>query len=66
MQRVLQVTHDTRLPDGYVLHEQRPDETEMCEGRNTHEGYLCLMRRAAPLRFADKAGWLSARLVGSA
>jgi hypothetical protein len=22
MQRVLQVTHDTRLPDGYALHEQ--------------------------------------------
>jgi heme-degrading monooxygenase HmoA len=26
--RVGQVTQDTRLPDGYVLHEQRLDETE--------------------------------------
>ena len=34
MQRVLQVTHDTRLPDGYALHEQRPDETEMCVRRS--------------------------------
>ena len=26
------MTHDTRLPDGYALHEQRLDETEIGEG----------------------------------
>ena len=30
--RVGQVTQDTRLPDGYALHEQRLDETETGEG----------------------------------
>lgn len=30
--RVGQVTHDTRLPDGCVLQEQRLDETEVGEG----------------------------------
>ena len=30
--RVGQVTRDTRLPDGYALHEQRLDETETGEG----------------------------------
>jgi heme-degrading monooxygenase HmoA len=30
--RVGQLTQDTRLPDGYVLHEQRLDETETGEG----------------------------------
>src|SRR3954466_2364974 len=30
--RVDQVTQDTRLPDGYALHEQRMDETETGEG----------------------------------
>jgi heme-degrading monooxygenase HmoA len=30
--RVGQVTQDTRLPDGYVLQEQRLDETEVGEG----------------------------------
>ena len=30
--RVGQVTQDTRLPDGYALHEQRMDETETGEG----------------------------------
>jgi heme-degrading monooxygenase HmoA len=30
--RVGQVTRDTKLPDGYALHEQRLDETETGEG----------------------------------
>jgi heme-degrading monooxygenase HmoA len=30
--RVGQLTKDTRLPDGYALHEQRLDETEVGEG----------------------------------
>jgi heme-degrading monooxygenase HmoA len=30
--RVGQLTQDTRLPDGYALHEQRLDETEVGEG----------------------------------
>lgn len=30
--RVGQVTHDTRLPDGHALHEQRLDETQTGEG----------------------------------
>ena len=30
--RVGQLTHDTRLPDGYALQEQRLDETEVGEG----------------------------------
>src|ERR1700733_12110322 len=30
--RVGQVTQDTRLPEGYALHEQRLDETEVGEG----------------------------------
>ena len=30
--RVGQITQDTRLPDGYALHEQRLDETETGEG----------------------------------
>lgn len=30
--RVGQMTGDTRLPDGYALHEQRLDETEVGEG----------------------------------
>jgi heme-degrading monooxygenase HmoA len=30
--RVGQLTRDTRLPDGYALHEQRLDETEVGEG----------------------------------
>src|SRR5581483_896800 len=30
--RVGQITQDTRLPDGYVLREQRLDETETGEG----------------------------------
>src|ERR1700681_974331 len=30
--RVGQLTQDTRIPDGYILHEQRLDETETGEG----------------------------------
>jgi hypothetical protein len=30
--RVGQLTQDTRLPDGFALHEQRLDETEIGEG----------------------------------
>jgi heme-degrading monooxygenase HmoA len=30
--RVGEVTRDTRIPDGYVLHEQRLDETEVGQG----------------------------------
>src|SRR3954463_15731457 len=30
--RVGQITHDTRLPAGYALHEQRLDETEVGQG----------------------------------
>ena len=30
--RVGQLTQDTRLPEGYALHEQRLDETEVGEG----------------------------------
>jgi hypothetical protein len=30
--RVGQLTEDTRLPDGYALHEQRLDETKVGEG----------------------------------
>jgi len=57
--RVGQLTRDTRLPDGYALHEQRLDETET--GGATTVTVIDARRPAewvASAAAADVAGWL--------
>src|SRR3954470_9747905 len=68
--RVGQVTRDTRLPDGYALHEQRLDETEVGVGTTV----MLIDARRSPewvqaTAAGDVAGWLglereAAGLVG--
>jgi heme-degrading monooxygenase HmoA len=48
--RVGQVTRDTRLPDGYALHEQRLDETETGEGTT-----VTLIDAKRPAEWVEKA-----------
>jgi hypothetical protein len=56
--RVGQVTRDTRLPDGYVLLEQRLDETEI--GKGTTVTLIDAKRSSARIKDTDPdevAGW---------
>jgi hypothetical protein len=56
--RVCQVTRDTRLPDGYVLLEQRLDETEI--GKGTTVTLIDAKRSSARIKDTDPdevAGW---------
>jgi heme-degrading monooxygenase HmoA len=49
--RVGQLTEDTRLPDGYALHEQRLDETEVGEGTT-----VTLIDGSRPPDWVEEAG----------
>jgi heme-degrading monooxygenase HmoA len=57
--RVGQITHDTRIPEGYVLAEQRLDETEVGEGTTvTLVDAECPLRATEASKPADFARYL--------
>jgi heme-degrading monooxygenase HmoA len=57
--RVGQITHDTRIPEGYVLAEQRLDETEVGEGTTvTLVDAECPLRAMEASKPADFARYL--------
>jgi heme-degrading monooxygenase HmoA len=58
--RVGQITQDTRLPDGYVLEEQRLDETEVGEGA----AITLIDANAAPEQAGEERSAACSRYLG--